>query len=224
MAGSGVRDEGGTVVALRRPGSEGEHALQRRYGTRERADRFYEQQMLDHLNARMRDFIARQEMMFVASADGRGECDSSFRAGPPGFVRVLDRHRLVWPEYRGNGVLATLGNISENPNVGLLFVDFFRDVVGLHVNGRAAVVEHDAITAAHPNLPVDPVPGRRPERWVVVRVEEAYIHCSKHIPRLLRLARDRAWGTDGGRRTGPDHFAARGTPRPWGGGTSGYPG
>jgi uncharacterized protein len=210
-----MRDEGSNVIALHWPGSAGEHVLQRRYGTTDRARRFYEQEMLDHLNDRMRDFVGRQEMMFIASADGRGECDCSFRAGPPGFVRVLDSRRIAWPEYRGNGVLSSLGNVSENPNVGLLFVDFFRDIIGLHVNGHASVVEHDAMVASHPDLPVDPVPGRRPERWVSVHVQEAYIHCAKHIPRLLKLPRDRAWGSDDTKRKGGDFFDARAEPRPW---------
>jgi hypothetical protein len=197
------------------PGSAGEHHLQREYGTTERAERFYRQQMLDHLNLRMCEFVGQQEMMFVASSDSGGECDCSFRAGPPGFVRVLDPHRVAWPEYRGNGVHASLGNLAENPYVGLLFVDFFRDVIGLHVNGYARVVEDAAMRATYPSLPVDPIPGRRAERWVTVHVEEAYIHCAKHIPRLMRLPRDRAWGTDDVRRKGGDFFAAKGQDRPW---------
>jgi predicted pyridoxine 5'-phosphate oxidase superfamily flavin-nucleotide-binding protein len=196
------------------PGSAGEHVLQERCGTVDRARRFYSQQVLDRLNERMCEFVARQEMMFVATADGRGECDCTFRAGPPGFVIVLDKRRVAWPEYRGNGVLASLGNMTENAHVGLLFVDFFRDMIGLHLNGRAAVVEDAMMRATHPGLPVDPVPGRRPERWVRVTVTEAYIHCAKHIPRLLRLPRDRAWGTDDIRRKGGDFFGAAGTPRP----------
>jgi uncharacterized protein len=189
------------------PGSAGEHLLQERFRTSERAERFYAHQLLDHLNERMREFVGRQEMMFVATADGRGECDCTLRAGPPGFVRVLDRRRLAWPEYRGNGVMASLGNVTENANVGLLFVDFFREVIGLHVNGPAKIVEDAAMRTAYRDLPVDPVPGRRPERWVTVQVEEAYVHCAKHIPRLLKLPRDRAWGTDDSRRKGGDFFA-----------------
>lgn len=194
---------------VRRPGSHGERALQERFGTTERAERFYEQQMLDHLNDRMREFLTRQEMMFVATADGAGECDNTFRAGPPGFVQVLDAGRLAWPEYRGNGVHASLGNILENPQVGLLFVDFFRDVIGLHVNGRATIVDDLVMRSEHPGLPTDTVPGRRPERWVLVAVHEAYIHCAKHIPRLVKIPRDRAWGTDDVRRKGGDFFGAR---------------
>jgi predicted pyridoxine 5'-phosphate oxidase superfamily flavin-nucleotide-binding protein len=197
----------GKLISVDFPASAGERALQQQYGSTERAGRFYAEQVLDHLNGRMRDFVARQEMMFVASADSQGECDCTLRAGPAGFVRVFGANVLAWPEYRGNGVLASLGNVSENPHVGLFFVDFFRDVIGLHVNGTAQIVQDAAIRQAHPDLPVDPVPGRRPERWVAVHVKEAYIHCAKHIPRLVKLPRDRAWGSDDQRRKGADFFA-----------------
>ena len=193
-----------------RPGSDGEHAVQRRLGTTERANRFYDEQMLDHLNERMREFVAQQEMFFLATADRHGECDNTFRAGPPGFLHVIDERTLVYPEYRGNGVHASLGNIQENPHVGILLVDFFRSRVGLHVNGRAEIVEDAEIRAAHPELPVDPVPGRRAQVWVRVTVEEAYIHCAKHIPHLQKAPKGtpRDWGTDDQRRKGGDFFGA----------------
>ena len=61
----------------------------RRRWARSRADRFYTDQVLDHPNAAMREFAERREMFFLFMADARGECDSTFRAGPAGFVRVL---------------------------------------------------------------------------------------------------------------------------------------
>jgi predicted pyridoxine 5'-phosphate oxidase superfamily flavin-nucleotide-binding protein len=178
--------ESATVTRL-----SGERMLQEQLGTRDRAETFYDRQVLDHLNERMQDFIARQEWMFVATSDARGACDSTLRAGPAGFVAVLSPRTVAWPEYRGNGVLASRGNIVENPHVGLLFVDFAGDRIGLHVNGRAGLADDATLRARHPGLPVDTVPGRRPEQWVVAVVEEAYIHCAKHIPRLLR-PRDRS--------------------------------
>ncbi|WP_425423642.1 pyridoxamine 5'-phosphate oxidase family protein [Streptomyces megasporus] len=191
-----------------RPGSDGEHALQRRLGTVERADRFYDEQMLDHLNERMREFVGQQEMFFLATADRHGECDNTFRAGPPGFLHVIDERTLVYPEYRGNGVHASLGNIQENPHVGILMIDFFQARIGLHVNGRAEVVEDAAIRAEHPEIPVDPAPGRRARLWVRVTVEEAYIHCAKHIPHLRKAPKGtpRDGSADDLRRKGGDYF------------------
>jgi uncharacterized protein len=197
------------------PGSHGEHLLQCAYGSRDRAKKFYNDQVLDHLNDAMMEFIGRMDMAFIASADASGECDSSFRAGPPGFMRVLDERHVAYPEYRGNGVLASLGNISENPHLAILMVDFVRDLIGLHVNGRATVVEDEQLRLVHPDLPAEFDRGRIPERWVVVEVEEAYIHCRKHIPRLQPVERTRDWGTDDVRRKGGDYFGAKGVPRPW---------
>ena len=168
-----------------RPGSTGERALQRELGTTARADRFYDDQVRDRLNPQMRDFVRRQQMFFLATSDARGECDSTLRAGPPGFLEVLDGSTLAWPEFKGNGVMASLGNISENPHVGILVVDFVHDTVGLHVNGTARLMEPAA--AALAGLESRSPAGRAAPVWVVVTVEEAYIHCSKHIPRLAEV-------------------------------------
>lgn len=201
--------------AARLPGSSGEHLLQCAYGSEKRARRFYDDQVLDHLNPQMKEFIARMEMAFVATSDARGDCDSSLRAGPPGFIEVLDDHHIAYPEYRGNGVMASLGNISENPHVGILMVDFVTDLIGLHVNGKARIVEDPDLRAIHPDLPAEFERGRTPERWVVVQVEESYVHCRKHIPRMAPVLRQRSWGTDDVKRKGGDYFEAKGTPRPW---------
>jgi predicted pyridoxine 5'-phosphate oxidase superfamily flavin-nucleotide-binding protein len=179
---------GATPRPLRRsdrPGSAGEHLLQAELGTADRADRFYEDQVRDHLNPQMRDFVRRQEMFFLATSDSTGACDSTLRAGPPGFLEVLDDSMLAWPEFKGNGVMASLGNLSENPHVGILMVDFVRDTVGLHVNGTARLMEPAA--AAQAGLESRVPAGRGVRGGVVVDVDEAYLHCDKHIPRLAEL-------------------------------------
>ncbi|MFB4194096.1 pyridoxamine 5'-phosphate oxidase family protein [Streptomyces carpaticus] len=219
--------------SARLPGSDGEHELQRQLGSEHRADRFYEEQLLDHLNERMREFVARAEMFFLATADRDGECDSSFRAGPPGFIHVLDHRSVAYPEYRGNGVHASMGNITENPHAGMLLMDFDRARIGLHINGRARIVPDAELRALHPELPRDTAPGRRAELWVRVEVEEAYIHCAKHIPHLVKAPKRtaRAWGSDDYRRKGGDFFGAarqareaRGEPEPGPRGTGTGPG
>ena len=202
-----------------RPGSQGEHVLQEKLGTVKRANAFYDNQVLDHLTPLMREFIERMQMAFIATSDAHGECDSSFRAGPPGFVRVIDERTVMWPEYKGNGVMASMGNIAENGYVGLLFVDFFATAVGLHVNGKATIVENAAIEAFGPlfdrlpfatALAVSDDTKKTPERWVVVSIDEAYIHCSKHIPMLQPVPDDEQTG----RRAG-DVFKAKNSERPW---------
>tara|TARA_R110002095_G_scaffold137217_1_gene118932 strand:+ start:6299 stop:6931 length:633 start_codon:yes stop_codon:yes gene_type:complete len=190
---------------------KGERALQERYGTRKRADRFYDRQMIDYLNPRMQEFIREQELLMIATSDSRGECDSSFRAGLPGFVRVLNRKLLAYPEYRGNGVLASLGNISENPHIGLMFLDFFKTTIGLHINGTARIVENEEFldateTPQEIRDDISTEDGKKPERRVLVEVEEAYIHCSKHIPLLAKRDKPIVWGTDDMKLKGGNFF------------------
>ena len=195
------------------PGSEGEHYLQQKYGTTQRALRFYDKQVLNYLSPVMKEFIARQEVLFIATSDKHGECDCSFRFGKPGFVRPLDDHYLVYPEYRGNGVLASQGNITENPHIGMIFVDFFTSTVGLHVNGKAKIVEQKELLEFKKDLPrnvMDEMNAEgklRPERWLMVEIEEAYIHCSKHIPLLKKSEKDISWGTDDDQLKRSDFFA-----------------
>ena len=169
----------------------------------------------------MLEFIARQEMLFIATADAKGECDCSFRAGLPGFVYVLSDKLLAYPEYRGNGVYASLGNIMENPHIGLLFIDFFQNKVGLHVNGKARIIENNDLLERPDISPamkaITKNPSKpSPERWLLIEVEEAYIHCSKHIPLLQKnLEQEIHWGTDDEQLKGGDAFKAKNCPRPW---------
>jgi predicted pyridoxine 5'-phosphate oxidase superfamily flavin-nucleotide-binding protein/truncated hemoglobin YjbI len=200
------------------PGSEGEHFLQQKYGTTQRALRFYDKQVLNYLSPVMKEFIAGIEVLFIATSDKHGECDCSFRFGKPGFVRALSDNYLVYPEYRGNGVLASQGNITENPHIGMIFVDFFASTVGLHVNGKAKIVENEDLKKFQKDLPQDVIAemnaeGRfRPERWIMVEIEEAYIHCSKHIPLLKKAEKEINWGTDDDGLKRSDFFALDGIP------------
>jgi predicted pyridoxine 5'-phosphate oxidase superfamily flavin-nucleotide-binding protein len=184
--------------------SQGERLLQTHLGTSERADAFYDRQVHPYLTAAMCEFIHRQSMVFLSTADARGHCDATFRSGPPGFVAVLDDRTLAYPEYRGNGVMASAGNITENPHIGLLFMDFTRDHVGLHVNGSAQLVDDRELRAVHAWIPVDTAPGRHPVLWTVINVHEAYIHCSKHIPHLEPAPRP--LGLARARPRDPDYF------------------
>ncbi len=196
------------------PGSDGEHRLQQELGTTARAQVFYRTRVGDRLNPWMRQFIREQEMIFIATADVWGECDCSFRAGLPGFVRILDERTLAYPEYRGNGVYASLGNCSENPHLALLFLDFFRHTIGLHVNGRVKLLLAEEFCRRYgfpqpTDASADDNGRRTPKLWVVIEVEEAYVHCAKHIPRLAKLPKEIDWGTDDPRKRAVISFTPR---------------
>lgn len=85
-----------------------------------------------------RELIERADTFFVASAHPRGGVDVSHRGGAPGFVRVLDDGTLSIPDYSGNGMFNTLGNLAADPRAALLFPDFGGPRM-LHLAGRAVV-------------------------------------------------------------------------------------
>jgi truncated hemoglobin YjbI len=118
----------------------------------------------------------------------------------------------MYPEYRGNGVFANVGNMIENPHIAMLMIDFTRDTIGLHVNGKARIVDNEELLEYLDKLPNDVIEeihqeGKKcPERWVMVEVEEAYIQCSKHIPLMKKAEKKIDWGTDNVAAKGGDYF------------------
>ncbi|SDK90729.1 pyridoxamine 5'-phosphate oxidase family protein [Lacicoccus qingdaonensis] len=189
--------------------SQGEKVLQNRFNTSRRANAFYNNQMIDFLNEDMIHFISEQSFMFMSTSDAGGNCDSTFKAGEKGFVHILDDKRIMYPEYRGNGVMASLGNITENPHIGLLFMDFIHHHIGLHVNGSAEIIENDELDKILDESMIEDLKEQhsgRAERWVLIEVDEAYIHCSKHIPHFTDKDAEYDWGTDDVKKKGGDFF------------------
>jgi NAD(P)H-flavin reductase len=85
--------------------------------------------------------------------------DTNHRGGPPGFVRILSNDEsgltLVWPEYSGNRLYQTLGNLNTTPRAGLVFPDFDTGDV-LYATGKTEILAGNAATnlIAHTNLAV----------------------------------------------------------------------
>lgn len=96
-----------------------------------------------------RAFIQQASMFFIATADSQGRPDCSYKGGLPGFVSVADERTLVIPDYDGNGMYRTWGNVLVNPHVGLLFLDF-ENPRRLRVNGTAQVRVDDPLRAELP--------------------------------------------------------------------------
>ena len=128
---------------------DGMRRLQDVRETRPIADRLNEVTVRSSFTEDDRDFIQRCPMFFVATADAEGHPDCSYKGGLPGFVRVIDEQTLVIPDYDGNGMYRTWGNVLVNPNVGLLFLDFEKPR-RLRVNGTAHLDQADPLLAAYP--------------------------------------------------------------------------
>ncbi|KAK6438494.1 hypothetical protein LTR95_005313, partial [Oleoguttula sp. CCFEE 5521] len=74
------------------------------------------------------DLISKADLFFMSSAQNDKDMDTNHRGGPVGFVRILSNEPngavLVWPEYSGNRLYQTLGNLRINPVAGICIPDF----------------------------------------------------------------------------------------------------
>jgi PPOX class probable FMN-dependent enzyme len=131
---------------------------------------------VDHLDRHCRDFIAHAPFVVLASADTNDAVDASPKGGPPGFVAVLDDHRLAVPDMAGNNRLDSMRNIVGGGAVALLFLVPGTDET-LRVNGRATMTTAPAV------LDRCPVGELRPHVAIVVAVRTAFIHCAKALRR-----------------------------------------
>ena len=128
------------------------------------------------LDAHCRDFIARSPFVLVATAGIDGRCDVSPKGDAPGFVLVVDDHRLVIPDRPGNKRFDGMRNVLENPHVGLIFLLPGVEET-LRVNGRAWIVRDEELLARCAAR------GKVPPLALGVEVEEAFIHCAKAFKR-----------------------------------------
>ncbi|MFD3733389.1 pyridoxamine 5'-phosphate oxidase family protein [Streptomyces sp. NPDC058632] len=93
----------------------------------------------DRLDPGQQRFLGDTDTFFIATADAQGRADASHRGGHPGFLRVLSPTRLRWPDYTGNAMFLTLGNLLVNPRAGLVVPDY-RTGDTLHLAGTAEIV------------------------------------------------------------------------------------
>ena len=153
---------------------DGNRALQDAFGSRALADRLDEKLRQDRFTEGDAAFIAAQPFFFLATADAQGRPDCSFKGGAPGFARVTAPDLLVFPDYDGNGMFKSLGNIAANPHVGLLFIAMGDKPGRLRVNGRAKVVADDPA--------MEEVPGA--QLLVKVTPIDIFPNCPRYIPRM----------------------------------------
>ncbi len=159
---------------------KGNRHLQDAFDSRRLADRLEEVKVRDHIDDGDRAFIESLDMFFLATADAGGRPSCSYKGGDPGFVRVLDEHTVAFPNYDGNGMYRSMGNVLRNPHVGMLFIDFTAERPSrLRLNGRASIDDGDPLAAAYPGA-----------QFVVrVRVREVFPNCPRYIHRMALVER-----------------------------------
>jgi PPOX class probable FMN-dependent enzyme len=136
------------------------------------------------LDAHCRAFIAQSPLLLMATADAHGRCDVSPKGDVPGFVHVLDEHRLTIPDRPGNKRMDGMQNLLTNPHVGLIFLVPGRDDT-LRVNGRGWITRDPEI------LGRSTVQGKAPLLSIGIEVEQCFFHCAKAFIRSHLWAHER---------------------------------
>jgi predicted pyridoxine 5'-phosphate oxidase superfamily flavin-nucleotide-binding protein len=154
---------------------DGSRELQDRFDTREKADRLHERTAREAILPEDRAFIERMDMFFLATADDGGQPQCSYKGGDPGFIRVVDEHTLAFPNYDGNGMYLSLGNVLLNPHVGMLLIDFVSERPSrMRIEGLASIVERDELEWEYPGA-----------QFVVrVHVLRLFPNCPRYIHRM----------------------------------------
>ena len=151
-------------------------------GMRELQDRFDGRRVAEAIEDKRKHYefwddekeMMRNSAFFFIATSWQDYADCSIKSGDPGFVKIVGPNIIEYPEYDGNSMYRTLGNISRNPNVGLLFVRLDGKSRRIRVNGRAAILD-DAEAL-----------GRHFGAKLVVRIEcEMYPNCPRYLPDLV---------------------------------------
>lgn len=158
--------------------NDGQRDIQRRFGSTALADRLEQKLGRDRFTDTDKSFIEAASFFFLATADAQGRPDCSYKGGAPGFVRVIAPALLVFPDYDGNGMFRSLGNIAVNPAVGLLFIAMNEAPKRLRVNGRAALSLDDPLLASFVGA----------QAIVRVAPEHIFPNCPRYIHDLERGA------------------------------------
>ncbi len=158
---------------------DGSRTLQEQFDTTRLADRVGEL-VHDQIDKNDKAFIERMDMFFLATVDEHGHANCSYKGGEPGFIRVVDDRTIAFPNYDGNGMYLSMGNVLKTKQVGLLFIDFERRH-RMRLNGEATIDANDPLMAEYP------------EAQFIVRVKarEIFPNCPRYIHQMKLVQRSR---------------------------------
>jgi uncharacterized protein len=152
---------------------EGNRRFQDQFDSRRIADRLEQVTMRTAFTESDKTFIESRIFFFLATADAKGNPTCNLKGGTPGFVRVAAPDELVFPDYDGNGMFLSIGNISANPNIGFLFIDFEKPR-RLRVNGTASVSRDDPLMKNTVGA----------QLIVRVRARAIFPNCPRYVPKM----------------------------------------
>lgn len=147
--------------------------LQDEYNARDLADRVEASITTDELAEHHTDFITERNMFYLSTVDENGYPSCSYKGGAPGFVRVLNSHSLVFPNYDGNGMFMSQGNIVATAKVGLLFINF-EVPQRIRLRGTAKLLRDGPLVESYPGaLTV-----------TELAIKKVWLNCARYVHRM----------------------------------------
>ena len=125
-------------------------------------------------------FIEGRDMFFLSTVDEEGRPTVSYKGGDPGFVKVVNKNTIAFPDYDGNGMFYSLGNIASSAYVGMLFINFEKPE-RLRVQGTATVSDDDPLIGEYKEV----------KFMVRVKVDAAWINCPRYVHRMQKVKKSR---------------------------------
>ena len=159
--------------------SEAAKEIQKKAGSRKNYARLEQQQFTDGLTENESEFISSRDSFYMATVGENGFPYIQFRGGPKGFLKVLDKSRLGFVDFRGNMQYVSVRNLATNKKVALILVDY-PTRTRLKIFAEAEVVELKDNTSLFTELNVEDYKSK-PERMIVLNVKAYDWNCPQHI-------------------------------------------
>ena len=156
--------------------SEQHRRLQDQHDTRNLADRLEQIIVETQVSEPHLTFIESRDFFFLTTVDHRGYPTCSYKGGNPGMVRILDSQTLCFPNYDGNGMFLSLGNMLTHRKVGMLFIDFDTPH-RIRVHGDASIEPDDPLVSDYPGA----------QTIIRVQINELFVNCPRYIHRMQRV-------------------------------------
>ena len=155
-------------------------AMQDEHDSRRMADRIEMIAVKTEITDMEKGFIESRDMFFLTTIDHMGRPTVSYKGGDAGFVRVLDKDTIAFPSYDGNGMYLSMGNITTNPEIGILFIDFEKPF-RMRIQGRAGITKDAGALAMF----------KEAEMVVAVKLSELWMNCPRYVHRFQKITPSR---------------------------------
>ena len=158
--------------------TESQKQLQATFDSRRLAERLEEAIVTDAILPGVhQEFIESRDFFFLATVNAQGEPTVSHKGGPAGLVTVVDATTLAFPNYDGNGMFLSMGNIAETGKIGMLFIDF-ETPNRVRVQATATFSTDDPLLAKYPGA----------QLLVRAKVEKVFLNCARLIHKHQRVS------------------------------------